>query len=80
MNAKLTLRLDDGLIAQAKAYARRRGKSISRMVAEYFGMLGRPTSESSVALTPLVRSLKGSLRGSQADVRDIRGHWESKHL
>ena len=40
MNVKLTLRLDDRRIRRAKAEARRRGKSVSQMVAEYFDALG----------------------------------------
>ncbi len=37
MQTKLTLRLDEALIQRAKAEARRTGKSVSQLVAEYFG-------------------------------------------
>lgn len=37
--AKLTLRLDERTIAQAKRYARRRGTSVSRLVERYFASL-----------------------------------------
>jgi len=40
MNSKLTLRMDDGLIALAKAEAAQRGKSVSQMVGEFFDLLG----------------------------------------
>lgn len=80
MQNKLTLRLDDRLIAEAKAYSRRRGKSISQMVADYFKTLASPAAEKDSELTPIVRSLKGRLRGSAAGAQDIRKHWEAKYL
>jgi len=40
MNAKLTLRLDESLIASAKDYAATHGSSVSQMVANYFAALG----------------------------------------
>lgn len=36
MQTKLTLRLDHELIERAKAYARRTGKSVSEVVADFF--------------------------------------------
>ncbi len=39
MNAKLTLRLDDALIASAKAYAAQQGRSLSEIVGQYFTRL-----------------------------------------
>ena len=35
MNTKLTLRMDEVLVRQAKTQAARRGKSVSRMFAEF---------------------------------------------
>ena len=37
--SKLTLNIDRALIETAKAYARRRGTSVSRLVARYFQQL-----------------------------------------
>ena len=42
MQTKLTLRLDDRLIRDAKHYARQSGKSLSQMVAEYFSAVTSP--------------------------------------
>ena len=39
MQTKLTLRMDDELIARAKAHAKKRGKSVSQLVADYFYVL-----------------------------------------
>ena len=79
MQTKLTLRLDDRLIAQAKAYAKQSGKSVSQLVAEYFSLLNAkslPESE----LTPSVQKLKGMLKQSQVDVEDYQKYLEEKHL
>ena len=40
MNTKLTLRMDQALIASAKDYAAAHGSSVSRLVANYFAALG----------------------------------------
>ena len=39
MKTKLTLRLDDEMIGRAKAYAARRGTSVSALVEDYFRLL-----------------------------------------
>jgi multidrug resistance efflux pump len=39
VQTKLTLRLEADVIRRAKAYARRRGKSVSTVVADYFATL-----------------------------------------
>jgi predicted HicB family RNase H-like nuclease len=44
MQTKLTLRLDDRLIEQAKAYAQEKGRSLSQVVADYFRILNTDTT------------------------------------
>ena len=39
MGTKLTLRMDDNLIASAKEYSARTGKSVSRIVADFFEII-----------------------------------------
>jgi hypothetical protein len=80
VQTKLTLRLEEGLIRRAKAFARRRGKSVSQVVADYFSALGKRRTTADDELTPAVRSLKGSLRKSGVGVRDYRRHLEDKYL
>ena len=82
MHTKLTLRLDYKLIQEAKQLARQRGKSLSRIIADYFRLLGRSKkkTEEMSEFTPLVRSLKGRLRGAKVHPQDIRRHWEGKYL
>lgn len=45
MNTKLTLRMDESLIAAAKDYAAKHGSSVSQMVANYFAALGQKTTD-----------------------------------
>lgn len=77
MQTKLTLRMEEGLIRQAKAYAKASGKSVSQLVAEYFGVVAADSKEE---ITPTVRSLKGILRGHSIDTGEHRRHLEEKHL
>ena len=42
MNTKLTLRMDQNTVRKAKMEAKRRGKSVSRMVAEFIESIGMP--------------------------------------
>ena len=82
MNTKLTLRLGTHLISQAKMEAKRSGKSVSQMVAEYFHLLAERLKgpEKDIRLTPLVSALKGSLRGSKNGLKDYYRHLEEKYL
>jgi hypothetical protein len=80
MHTKLTLRLEADLVHRAKAFAKKTGRSVSRMVADYFTALERPPQGgTSVSWPPLVRSLKGSLRKSNVDERDYRRYLQAKH-
>jgi len=75
---KLTLRLDSRLIERAKKVARSRGKSVSRMVADYFRTL-ESADRSEADLPPLTRSLYGALEGSGVTEEQYRRHLEEKH-
>jgi hypothetical protein len=80
MRAKLTLRLDEDLIRRAKSSAKRRGKSVSQMVADYLASLEAKPREPGLEVTPIVRSLKGALRGAHLDLEDYHRHLEDKYL
>jgi len=80
MQTKLTLRLDDALIDQAKNYAARTGKSVSQVVADYFRLL--PKGDEPVGkpeITPLTQSLRGVLREAKLDEEDYRRHLSDKY-
>jgi hypothetical protein len=66
MNAKLTLKLDEEVIEKAKAYAERRGTSLSRIVEGYFA--GLTQKQQSVRRPPgVVGELAGLLTGLQIE-------------
>ncbi|MCW5699141.1 MAG: hypothetical protein KIT00_04810 [Rhodospirillales bacterium] len=79
MPTKLTLRLDEDLILKAKAYGRRRGKSVSQMVADYFRSLETTATKESLAAPPLTLSLRGILRDSGVDESDYRAYQEERY-
>ena len=79
MNTKLTLRMDDAVIRKAKMEAKRRGKSVSRMVAEFIESIGtRPDSEK--VLPPTTASLVGILKGKEISEDDYKVHLRKKYL
>ena len=82
MQTKLTLRLEQRLIRRAKAYARRTGKSVSELVADFFGRLEAPADEKQprvVAQSPAVQSLVGALAETRLEEADYRAHLVEKH-
>jgi hypothetical protein len=79
MTTKLTLRIDDKLIERAKTHAQRTGKSVSRMVEDYFELLPAPGQSEHRPLPPIVSSLLGILRNANVDEEDYRRHLEEKH-
>lgn len=93
MNTKLTLRLDERLIATAKDFAAAHGSSVSQMVANYFAALTHPSDATvkETALTdatgnvgPVTRRLTGILKAKpgqpQVSEADYRTYLERKYL
>ena len=79
MQTKLTLRLDERLIRRAKAYARRTGKSVSAIVADFFTRLSDERVAAGERLSPPVRSLVGVLRPGRVSEDDYGRYLEDKH-
>ena len=77
MNTKLTLRLDDKLIASAKRHSAESGRSISQLVADFFALIDAQSGDAEI--TPRVRALRGVLAGSGLDESDYRRHLEEKY-
>lgn len=60
MTTKLTLRLNQSVIAKAKIYARSHKISISKMIEAYLDSITRQKEEDKkTTITPLVESLSG---------------------
>ena len=80
MNTKLTLRMDQELIATAKAYSAKTGKSVSRIVADLFELIKNEEFNKEFQLTPVVKSLKGILKKDNVSEEDYRNYIEEKHI
>lgn len=84
MQTRLTLQMDDKLIAHAKAHAKKRGKSVSQLVADYFRILDglekvkkKPLSKKEYG--PITESMIGLLEGAQVDEKDYYRYLEEKY-
>ncbi|HDL18072.1 MAG TPA: antitoxin [Bacteroidetes bacterium] len=80
MQTKLTLRLDGDLINKAKILAGKKGKSLSKLVAEYFAYITSKELSDQKDLTPIVKSLYGSLANEKVDETDYKEYLEKKYL
>jgi hypothetical protein len=78
MQTKLTLRLEEELIEQAKKYAAHAGKSISQIVADYFKQI-TSLEKKPLPQSPVTNSLRGLLKGAAVDEADYRKYLEEKH-
>jgi hypothetical protein len=74
--AKLTLSVDERVIARAKLQARRWGTSVSKMVEAYLTAVADPPSATPGA-TPILNSVRGILK--EADMGDYRRHLAAKY-
>ncbi|MEI6207370.1 MAG: DUF6364 family protein [Desulfuromonadales bacterium] len=79
MQTKLTLRLEDQLIEQAKYYAANVGKSLSQVVADYFKFLANEKEKHLLPPAPITKSLRGLLINSTLDENDYKIYLEEKH-
>ncbi len=79
MNTKLTLRIDESTIRKAKMEAKRRGKSVSRMVSDYIESIGSQPDSKKV-LPPTTASLIGILKGQKISEADYKRHLREKYL
>ncbi|SHN93554.1 hypothetical protein BHECKSOX_463 [Bathymodiolus heckerae thiotrophic gill symbiont] len=78
MQTKLTLRLEETLIQQAKSHAKQHDKSLSQVVSDYFQLLTNGTKNT--VLPPLTKSLVGVLESKDVDTDDYKKHLEEKYL
>ena len=79
MNTKLTLRMDENIVRKAKMEAKRRGKSVSQMVAEYIESIGMQQN-SEKDPPPTTASLVGILKGKEISEEDYKTHLREKYL
>ena len=80
MKSKLTLRLDESLIKEAKNYAHDKDESLSSIVSKFFALLSKNNNDDSKSETgPITTSLTGIITNTDLDENDFRKHLESKH-
>ena len=80
MNTKLTLRIDDRLIRSAKEYSAKTGKSVSKLVSDFFVIIQNEKLEKSYTISPTVKSLKGLLKNSKLSENDYKEYLADKYL
>ncbi len=80
MQTKLILRIDKKLIEWAKRYAKRSSKSVSRLAVDFFSSLGTVPEDEFFSISPKVRDLRGSLKGTSIDDDDYRKHIEERYI
>lgn len=74
--SKLTLSVDEAVVARAKRYAKERGTSVSKMVESYLSAVGgdpQPIHKN----TPVLHALRGILK--KADIKDYKRYLENKY-
>lgn len=77
---KLTLHVDDDLIAAAKDEAAVRNTSVSRLVSSYFRVLSQPqAAKTPTSLPPITASLLGCIEGADDSRESYLEYLEKKH-
>jgi len=71
--------MDEKTVRKAKMEAKRRGKSVSQMVAEYIESIGLQQN-SEKDLPPTIASLVGILKGKKISEEDYKDHLREKYL
>jgi len=71
--------MDEKTVRKAKMEAKRRGKSVSQMVAEYIESIGLQQN-SEKDLPPTTASLVGILKGKKISEEDYKAHLREKYL
>lgn len=79
MKKKLTLRMEQDAIERAKAYAKERGTSVSKLVEQFFCGITREEDVDEVEMSPLVRALLGVAEGADMSEEDYYEYLEKKH-
>ena len=77
--AKLTLNVDEAVVARAKRYAARRGTSVSRLIERLLSLVVRSSTGKDEDLPPVLARLRAESRNSKAGTADYRKYLERKY-
>lgn len=80
MTTKITIQLDDKIIDKAKKISEIKGVSLSNLISDYFKKIDLEALQNDFELTPIVKSLKGSLKGARINENDYKKYLEEKYL
>jgi hypothetical protein len=83
MNTKLTLTIEQEIIAKAKEYAKSKNRSLSDIIENYLKSLSKEIeNQNQTTLTPVVKSLKGSFKTTnEMDYKkELRDRLTEKYL
>lgn len=78
MLADLKIRVEQELLERAEAFSRKTGKSVSEIISDYLQKLPEP-SEELIQAAPIVKSLRGALRGRGLTEEDYHRYLERKY-
>lgn len=67
MNTKLTLNIDDGIIQQAKVYAKTKKRSVSKLVEEYLYSISSSSIPTDRQFSPITSELLGMIKINNPD-------------
>jgi hypothetical protein len=81
MQARLTLKIEDKLIKNAREYAKSQHKSLSQIVAEFFSIVSSKSEhKKDMAIGPVTSKLAGSLKGARLTEDDYKDYLLRKYL
>ena len=78
MDTKLTLKLDQSIIEQAKMYAKSHKVSLSKLIENYLDSLTKASKKKS-SVSPLVQSLTGIIPNDFDDKKEYRDYIIKKY-
>ena len=71
--------VDQAVVKRAKAYAVRRGSSVSSLVERYLDLVSRPPAVGDTPLTPRLARLRAELKGLTPDEGAYRRYLARKY-
>ena len=77
--AKLTLNVDETVVARAKRYAARRGTSVSRLVEQLLALIVRRATNKDEQLPPVLARLRSEFKDASGDPTTYRRYLERKY-
>lgn len=81
MSIRLTLSINQEIVNNAKVYAKKKGKSLSQLVEDYFSHLSvKKMTKDKKRKFPLTTSLSGLLKNSNLSKDDNKEYLEKKYL